>query len=630
MTLATIEPGTREPTLSTDAVFERVDYLVNTLHTSTASTKLRTRSILDGGADAIRALLGDSVTETTDLIPIPPLMHSGMRRLGQKIGGRIPDLKIDPYGYKDSQASKAHAEKTERIIDSWDGPQGCRLRLQFPQVGRWLAGYGYAMWIIRDRRRPDGTRFPYAAIRDPFDVYPGTWTVDQQPYDAASIQQLSVAAICRMYPEKADEIREKIAGKRPRTTGGAVLLRASNTTGTATWGNQAGDGLQVVEYWYPEGTFVLIPELHVVLGFDPNPLYPLNRFVIPKRFSFNKLAGHYDHIIGLMATMARIQILEYIFLEDSVNTETNIAGESLEGDVYRKGRNAVNRLAQGTQVTKPVNNLQYQHFQGVDRMERLLRIGASYPVTDDGQHPGGGWATGAGLQGLRADVDEEVKEYHNVLEHATQDLDYLRLMWDEIRNAGETRTVYGYRKGAAYAETYDPAEHRGRYLTRRVHGVMAGWDEPSKIVTGLQLVQGEVIDIETMQENLDGLDNITRVNERIRSRKAEDTAWGMLQNRANAPAQPGMPPDPKQILAEKAIIDIMTDPGRMRDILVKYYTEAGEQLSDEEQAFMDQQTQQQAPAMDLPSDGDITTILSRLEGSGGTAGGVQTVGRMGG
>ena len=61
----------------------------------------------------------------------------------------------------------------------------------------------------------------------------------------------------------------------------------------------------------------------------------------------------------------------------------------------------------------------------------------------------------------------------------------------------------------------------GSYKTRRVYGAMAGYDEPQKIVTGLQLLQAGIIDKQTLQENLDGLDNLVRVNDRITKEKAE-------------------------------------------------------------------------------------------------------------
>ena len=62
-------------------------------------------------------------------------------------------------------------------------------------------------------------------------------------------------------------------------------------------------------------------------------------------------------------------ILGTIAMEDAVFTETNIVGE-IESGKYRKGRFAVNYLTPGSQVSKPVNNLPYQLFQQVDRLEK--------------------------------------------------------------------------------------------------------------------------------------------------------------------------------------------------------------------------------------------------------------------
>lgn len=604
--------------MSIPEVLQRVEYL-RQMHVRPAVSRNRVRSVLDGGTAGVRALLGDAVSEIDDLVPVPPLLNTAIKRLAQKIGGAVPDLKIDPYGYKkgDTDTAKAAAEKRERIIDSYD--RGCRLELQLPQVGRWLPGYGFAVWVIKDGFDADGSPYPYAQLRDPYDCYPGAWTVDQQPQELACVMKIPVTEIVRQYPHREAEIRARLESKRPRTATGAILL---SNIGTSSWANPGGDGVDVVEYWVREGTYIVVPDWEMQLDFIPNPLAPHNRFVVAKRMSFNALTGHYDHTLGLLASMTRISILEYIHLEDSVFTETNVYGESLEGDVYRKGRNAVNRFVSGSKVDKPINNLPYQLFQGIDRIERMFRGGASYPVTDDAVSPNS-WLTGRGLTELRSDVDNEVKEYQKVLRYAVQDLDSKRLEWDERRNAGVSRALVGYRQGQTYSETYDPGKDiDGRYTTRRVFGIMAGWDEPGKIVAGLQLQQGEVIDVETFQENLDGLENITQVNQRIRRKKAEETAWGMLQQAASTPD----PMDPsKQARAQKAVVEIMDRPDHFEEILKRYYTEA-QDLSEEEQAFLEGP---QAPELPFgPETPDVTTVLSRLEGGGEIGAGVQTVGRM--
>ena len=606
------------PSLGIDQVIYRTQHLMD-LHQGQSVQRLRLRSLLDGGVAGVRMLLGDAMATLEDVMPVPPLLHTAVRRLGQKIGNGVPDLKVDPYGYTDSEAAKSGAEKRERIVDSYD--QGGRLELQLPQVGRWLPGYGFVVWIIKDGKDEDGSDFPYAQLRDPYDCYPGPWTVDQQPTELAIARIVSATEIMNQYPEHAAKLKASLGNQIPKMPGGAVML-----TGTKgpSWANPSGDGVLFIEYFYQDGTYIVLPEHRLLLDFIPNPIAPHNRFVIAKRFAFNQLNGHYDHLIGLIGQMTRITILEYLNLEDSVFTETNVMGESLEGNKYRKGRHAVNRFAQGTRVEKPINNLPYQLFQGVDRIERHFRGGASYPVTDDGSSPLS-FATGRGLGDLRTDIDGEVKEYQTSLRWAIQDLDRKRLMWDELRNGKNSRPLVGFRNGVTFSEKYTPSRDiSGRYRTRRVYGVMAGWDDATKIVTGIQMLQAEAIDIETFQENLDGLENITRVNERIRSRKAEEALFVFLQSEAS-PEQAQLDPI-AMAKARLALHKIRQNPEQFDAILEEYYSPSGAEIPEEEQQFLQEQAPQVSPFGDQTP--DVSTVLSRLEQGGEAALGTQTVGQF--
>ncbi len=114
-----------------------------------------------------------------------------------------------------------------------------------------------------------------------------------------------------------------------------------------------------------------------------------------------------------MAMMAKINIMSAIAMEDAVFTETNISGE-LESGQYRKGRYAINYLSPGTQVSKPINNMPYQLFQQVDRLERQLRMVGGYPVTDDSQSPNS-FVTGAGLSELNTSMSLMINEYREVI-----------------------------------------------------------------------------------------------------------------------------------------------------------------------------------------------------------------------
>ncbi len=79
-------------------------------------------------------------------------------------------------------------------------------------------------------------------------------------------------------------------------------------------------------------------------------------------------------------------------------------------------------------------------FTQIDRIERQLRVGSSYPVSDDAISPNS-FVTGRGLQELLSSVDLNVKEYQLSLKTAMEELDYKRLEMDEALN-GQTKNLW--------------------------------------------------------------------------------------------------------------------------------------------------------------------------------------------
>jgi len=578
---------------------EEIQYQITNLHydnQSAYSTRGRIRAIMNGGPDGILALLGDQIKGFQDYqIPVPNLMMSGLEHLSQKIG-RIPNLKVDTPNGKDSERSKQKAEKIARIVTSYDDTQ--KLELQMPQVGRWLPGYGFAVWVIREKKGPDGTPYPCAELRDPYNCFPGYFGADQQPKEMAIVRRVPKEALARTYPRFADKINSK-DGYQVNTLGiGSAYASAYTDSYNGSWANSNGEGDLLAEYYNEDGTYIFHMTSATILDFIPNPLDSGPAFVIAKKFAFDKLQGQYDQIIGLMASMAKINVMSIIAMEDAVFTETNISGE-IESGQYRKGRFAVNYLAPGTQVSKPASNVPYQIFQQIDRIERQLRVGGSYPVSDDSQSPLS-FATGRGLEELGASMSLMIREYHTVMADAAEMIDYKRLEWDQKMYGGSTKTFSGYYNNTFFSETYDPEKDiAGAFKTRRVYGAMAGYDEPQKIVTGLQLLQAGIIDTQTLQENLDGLDNIVRVNERITKEKAEKVLFDSLL----AQAQQG---DPK---ATMAVIQIRKNPDDMSTILDKFYTAEDPEIPEQEQELLG--------GASLPPQGAPPGIAQLLQGMGG-------------
>ena len=578
---------------------EEIQYQITQLHydnQSAYSTRGRIRAIMNGGPDGIMALLGDQIQGFQDFqIPVPNLMMSGLEHLSQKIG-RIPNLKVDVPNNKDSDRARAKADKIARIVTSYDDTQ--KLDLQMPQVGRWLPGYGFAVWVIREKKGPDGTPYPCAELRDPYNCFPGYFGADQQPKEMAIIRRVPKTALTKAYPQFSDKINSKDFYKANNLGIGSAYASAYTDSYNGSWANSNGEGDLIAEYYNEEGTYIFHMTSGTILDFIPNPLDSGPSFVVAKKFAFDRLQGQYDQIIGLMASMAKINVMSIIAMEDAVFTETNISGE-IESGQYRKGRFAVNYLAPGTQVSKPASNVPYQIFQQIDRIERQLRVGGSYPVSDDSQSPLS-FATGRGLEELGASMSLMIREYHTVMSDAIEMIDAKRLEFDEKMYGGRSKELSGYYNNQFFSEKYDPSvDIQGAYKTRRVYGAMAGYDEPQKIVTGLQLLQAGIIDTQTLQENLDGLDNLSMVNSRITKEKADKVLFDSLL----AQAQQG---DPK---ATMAVIQIRKTPDNMQSILDKFYTAEQPEIPEQEQELLGGAT--------LPPQGPPPGIAQLLQRMGG-------------
>ena len=578
---------------------EEIQYQITQLHfdnQSAYSTRGRIRAIMNGGPDGLLALLGDQIKSFQDFqIPVPNLMMSGLEHLSQKIG-RIPNLKVDVPNNKDSDRARAKADKIARIVTSYDDTQ--KLDLQMPQVGRWLPGYGFAVWVIREKKGPDGTPYPCAELRDPYNCFPGYFGADQQPKEMAIVRRVPKESLAQVYPKFAEQIMAKDAYATNSLGIGNAYASAYTDSYNGSWANSNGEGDLLAEYYNEEGTYIFHMTSGTILDFIPNPLESGPAFVVAKKFAFDRLQGQYDQIIGLMASMAKINVMSIIAMEDAVFTETNISGE-IESGQYRKGRFAVNYLAPGTQVSKPASNVPYQIFQQIDRIERQLRVGGSYPVSDDSQSPLS-FATGRGLEELGASMSLMIREYHTVMADAIEMIDSKRLEWDQKMYGGKSKDLSGYYNNQFFSEKYDPStDINGAYKTRRVYGAMAGYDEPQKIVTGLQLLQAGIIDTQTLQENLDGLDNLTTVNSRITKEKAEKVLFDSLL----AQAQQG---DPK---ATMAVIQIRKKPDDMQSILDKFYTAEQPEIPEAEQELLGGAT--------LPPQGPPPGIAQLLQGMGG-------------
>jgi hypothetical protein len=592
---------------------ERIDALVG-MHNR--YDRRRIRAVMNGGAEGVQAVLSWSQTgpikEAQDLgvdLPTANIMWSGLERQAQRIG-RMPTLKTDMIPTKDTNKARKMAEKRHRIVTGWD--EMSRMELQFPQIGRWLPGYGFTYHKIREQAY-GGDRYPVAELRDPFDVYPGYWGHDQQPAECVSLRYIPATQLQRIYPE--------LIMPKPKAKG--ALPTSLGNSGYGNWenGNSAAESnYELAEYVNSDGTYIYCRTTMQLLSFIPNPLSSGPPFVVTKRFSFDRLVSQYHHVFGLMAMLGKLNILGLVASEDSTFRETNVYG-SMDSTEYEKGRDAINFLEPGSRVEKPTGDQANQTWQAINILERQFRVVAGYPVAQDGQSPNS-FATGEGIKQLGASADDNVREYQTAIKHSVELIDRKRLEWDEVMNPRKTKKVFWYEGGNQFEETYVPEIDIAKdYRTKRIYGAMATFDETQKLLAGLQLLGAGVIDTRTLQENLDGFDNISLINERMLQDKMES---GLIASMANKAAQG----DPR---GDMAMLEVYKKPGKIEKVLTKYFTPEAPEMSPEQMAMAGMGGMGMPPGGgdpeaegELGSPQSVQTVMSLMEGEGG---GVQTVAR---
>ena len=574
----------------------------------------RIRYVMNGGPEAIYATLawdeahaGHSSVEAgrqlaSDLgvdLNTVNLIHSGITRFAQQ-AGVAPTLKM-PYGPRDSVAARKRAETRERIVEGWDNMSN--MDLHYPQLARWLAGYAYFVWTIHDKWI-DGVAYPVPKLRDPYDCYLGHFGPDQQPDEMAIARKLPIATLKAKYPDFDWDRREKAAAA---AWGG----RLGTFEGTRGWEGRK-QGLEVYEYFSTQGTFLVVPEMEMVLDFYPNPLSSGAAFVVGKAFAFDRPQGQFHHTFGTMSMLAKLNTLALISAEDGVFRPVNIIGE-LKGNTYERGRFGINEFEPGTRIEKEqVDNLP-QIWAQIDRLERHVRIGGGYDVQQDGQSPNS-FATGQGMRELQSAAANHVRESQLVIRNAVEQLDSKRLEWDDMMHPFDQKRVYVMAGGREVEEMYTPAKDiAGSYRSRRVYGMMATWDEGSKLVGGLQLLQAGIIDALTMQETLYGFDDVTKLNDRIAGSRAYKGAMAALEQLAAMQDQ----------VAMMTLVEISEKPQDRVEILRKFFTPQEPQMSPEEEAMM--AAQQGGGDMNIGPDPTVQTIMAQMQQDGSARGGAQTV-----
>ncbi len=560
----------------------------------------RTAQVLDGGEHAVQALTGgrDPGDEFRDL-PIANYLKDALEALAGRMGA-LPELRVDPpsrgrRNEDQSDTALKTAEKIARIVANYD--RANRLRLAMPQVARWLPGASYTVATI-DPVMEHGHPYPRATFHYPLETLLAQWSPIKDPADCGLVQNIPLRELKRFYPWAADRFVE-------RQDGGILL-----------GGQMSHDrGVEVVRYYDDNGTWWFAPDHKMLLDFAPTPDgFDGPAFQAFSKYNYSRLRGEFDDLIGLMVSMARLNILAEIAVKDNVFAPTNIFGGHPLTGPYKKGR-GINIFDANVQVDIPQRGTQFEAWQQIDRLERQLNIEATMPQQDRGESPMS-FVTGRGLQHLAGRVERQVSEYQTVMSEGLMGLDSKLLAYDESAWPDVTKPMRGSRDGIRYEETYRPARDiAGRHHTTREYGVMAGVEEATKM-NGLAIMDSAGwVSKRWVRSQIQGLGNSVEIEAQLRTEGAEAAFMQLLMTHASEPESP------EHMRALEAIVE-MLPPGEMQTIAEKWFTDRGEELSQEEEQMVG------GPLGAPEEPPNPTAVLSRLTAGGEARGGVQTLGRL--
>jgi len=524
----------------------------------------RIRRIIAGGPDALRAIWGeDSEIGMMRDIPAPNLIISSLKRFAQR-AATVPKPKAVPL--KDTQKSRDAAEKKARIIAGYDfaAQMEAFAKIWF----RWYPVYGITGATVRHREH-GGRPYPQLEVFNPYDTY-ASWTQPHEdPTEMAVFRRIATRDLHERFPQTV-----------PRSQGrqGAVLLGQGADRGVS----------EILEYHDRSGWVLIHPDSEQLLASWENP-FDVPAFIVSKAPSVEDVQSEYHHAIGLLGQLAKFYVLGAQVMQDAAHAETNVFGEMVRGK-YAFGRRVVNYMEQGTKVEKPNTNLPYQFLQETDRIERQFRNIVGYSVQEDGISPNS-FVTGRGLDSLGAAAGNTALEAQQVFGEFLQSADRLRLKWDQHFYPNITKQIPGQ------TETYRASEIDDVDNSRREFALLSLYDEPQKIIMGLQLLQAEALDVETFQENLANLPDSSLINNRRTRIRAEDGMMATVEAAAQA-----LDPRAMEVLSQ-----LMTEPQNRTNILQEFVAQLAETVN----------TQMGAPVGENPiANDDFGTVLSRLTPTG--------------
>lgn len=424
----------------------------------------------------------------------------------------LPTIRVSPSRLL--QSAKAQAARMEKVAVGY--LDAARKEELVTTTLMDLAGFGFGAWVVW----PDfDQKLPIIEKRDPRHCYPEP---GHRPGD--KVRRCMFARqvyVTQLPPEYRARLAAQIADSR-------FDIADPNTSVT------------LVEYYDEEELVVagLYESSPVVPGTGPSvPFTPalLDTFahnlgvcpvVVGSRFTLDgEFRGQFDQVVGPLMAHVRLMGLVLDYADQAVYSDVWV--RDLIGEMPYGGGAYIELGPQGAigRVPPAVSSLDVQ--RDLEALVDGIHLGGRWPKTRPGEIDQA-IASAKFVEATAGMMNTAIKTYHVIMKRMLEQALRIAFTCDKKWFPGP-KTVSGVLRNQEFIEEYDASKDINLDHPLRVeYGLGLGRDPAQSAVLMLQYAGNEYISHEYVQENLEGLADVTREQARIDTQKFREMALAKL------------------------------------------------------------------------------------------------------
>ncbi len=427
----------------------------------------------------------------------------------------VPTVRVQPA--RGSKDSKKVSQKMENIASSYMDANG--MDLMIPRAVMDMAAYGFSVWTLT----PDFEQnIPLIERRDPRHCYPEPGF---KPGDSVRRCMFAREVFFTQLPEDYQQKIAEFTGQRtdiqqPDENTRVVIVEyysdeeyvlAALYQGSTEGFNRYGSNTDIP---FP----VVLERIENKIGVCP--------VVIGTRITLDgEMRGQFDQVVGLLEAHIRLMGLVLDFADQAVYSDIWV--RDLIGEMPYGGGSFIELGPQGAIGRVPPAVSSFNIQSDLQNLMEGIHLGGRWPKARPGEVDQS-IASAKFIEASAGMMNTAIRTYHQILQKKLERTLRLAFEVDKAYFSG-SKSVTGTLRNQNFIEEYSPSKDIDPENRVRVeYGLGLGRDPAQSAVLHIQYSQAEFVSKEFVQENIDGLTDVSRERSRLDVEKFRNMALAKL------------------------------------------------------------------------------------------------------